>query len=221
MTRVPVRVSGAGAGMRAFSGILGGAPVPPPMAYVPLRPGTGSVSYGAGAFCSRHSRPVHRADLVSGVHRPGTPGIIDTAWASRSSRNTPAPVLTIHHRQICCHQCRSRRCTPIQNHGDNYCHCYDVSDILLRTPATVAVMRGGEHGSCPNPHETQRAACANRCTRCRTRMVGRAAGLPTTVRFIAGMCTINHVKFGGDHTGIGRESGAAAHAPAATDVLCR
>jgi len=35
------------------------------------------------------------------------------------------------------------------------------------------------------------------------------------------MCTINHVKFGGDHTGIGRESGAAAHAPAATDVLCR
>jgi len=27
------------------------------------------------------------------------------------------------------------------------------------------------------------------------------------------MCTINHVKFGGDHTGIGRESGAAAHAP--------
>jgi len=85
--------------MRAFSGILGGAPVPPPMAHVPLRPGTGhggagnssvgtrgaglcwdrdpDCSYVPGAFCSRH-RPsgTARADLVSGVHRPGTPGII-------------------------------------------------------------------------------------------------------------------------------------------------
>jgi len=45
-----------GAGMRAFSGILGGAPVPPPMAHVPLRPGTGYGGAGDSSVGTRGAR---------------------------------------------------------------------------------------------------------------------------------------------------------------------
>ena len=53
MTRLPVGVSGAGAGIHVFPVILRGAPVPPPMAYVPLEPrtdyrGAGDASAGTG-----------------------------------------------------------------------------------------------------------------------------------------------------------------------------
>jgi len=50
-------------------------------------------------------------------------------------------------------------------------------------------------------------------------MAGRAAGSPSaTARFISGMYTMNRVKFGGDHTGVGHPEPVP---PAATGVLCR
>ncbi len=176
--------------------------------------GTQTVSYVPGAFCSRHSRPVHRADLVSGVHRPGTPGIIDTAWASRSSRNTPGPVLTIRHRQICRLQRRSGRCTSLQNYGDSYCRCFDVSDILLWTPTTVAVIVEGRVWRLPQP-PTRRSG---RRAQTGAPDAGRGPGSPsTTARFITELYTNSRVKPGGDHTGVGHREPVPL---AATGVLC-
>lgn len=177
-----------------------------------------TIPYGCDAFCSRHSRPVHRADLVSGVHRRGTPVIIDTAWTGRSSRNSPGPVHAIRHRQICCCQRRSGRCTSLQNYDDSYCRCFDVSDILLWTPATVAVTAEGIVWELPRPPRGVVGDLREPVRRMRE-TAGRAAGSPSaTARFISGMYTMNRVKFGGDHTGVGHPEPVP---PAATGVLCR